>query len=179
MLIDQTLHDCGLGGDHGHQGVRLFAPAAQRLALQAQAKYLGSSKSTGSTGAWLKERSADGHMLAVNIRAIDANGRLGPVRIFAFDAAGRLHEQLHASDGQVHAETGIWELNAVQHGATIAALPVVDHWNLSLRNLRSEYGPICHRPNFARETRPPGTGAEAIGNRPGTHFRAEKWKFLK
>ena len=91
------------------------APAAQRLALQAQAKYLGSSKSTGSTGAWLKERSADGHMLAVNIRAIDANGRLGPVRIFAFDAAGRLHEQLHASDGQVHAETGIWELNAVQH----------------------------------------------------------------
>ncbi len=85
------------------------------MALQAQAKYLGSSKSTGSTGAWLKERSADGHMLAVNIRAIDANGRLGPVRIFAFDAAGRMHQQLHASDGQVHAEAGVWELNAVQY----------------------------------------------------------------
>ncbi|MFC4621395.1 LPS export ABC transporter permease LptG [Comamonas nitrativorans] len=90
------------------------APAAQRLALQAQAKYLGASKSAGSTGAWLKERSPEGQMLAVNVGAIDANGRLGPVRIFAFDTEGRMRQQLHARSGQVAANTGKWELNDVQ-----------------------------------------------------------------
>ncbi len=92
------------------------APAAERLALQAQAKYLGRSKSTGSTGAWLKERSADGHMLAVNTRAIDANGRLGPVRIFEFDRTWpHAPAAPRRRDGQVQPEAGVLELNAVQY----------------------------------------------------------------
>ncbi len=90
------------------------APAAQRLALQAQAKYLGSSKSVGSTGAWLKERTPDGLMQAVNIRAIDATGRLGRVRIFTFDAQGRTVQQLHASSGHIPLEGGPWQLQDVR-----------------------------------------------------------------
>ncbi|MBS7244372.1 MAG: LPS export ABC transporter permease LptG [Comamonas sp.] len=144
------------------------APAAQRLALQAQAKYLGSSKSTGSTGAWLKERSADGHMLAVNIRAIDANGRLGPVRIFAFDAAGRLHEQLHASDGQVHAETGIWELNAVQHSQFS-----YDSAGEMAQVKREQL------PNFSFYTNITGDMALAAAHKPDHMPMLELWRFAQ
>lgn len=89
------------------------APAAERLALQAQSQYLGRSKSMGSTGAWLKER-VDGHTIAVNAGTVDANGRLEHVRIFEFDEQGRMLQQLHAQYAQVALSEGQWQLHEVQ-----------------------------------------------------------------
>lgn len=96
----------GLIGDY-------LAPAADRLALQAQSKYLGRSKSAGSTGVWLKER-VDGRTIAVNASTVDANGRLQWVRIFEFDPSGRMLQQIHAARAQVQPDSGHWDLSEVR-----------------------------------------------------------------
>jgi lipopolysaccharide export system permease protein len=90
-----------------------LAPAADRLALQAQSKYLGRSKSAGSTGAWLKER-VDGRTIAVNASSVDADGRLQWVRIFEFDSTGRMLQQIHAARAQVQPDSDHWELAEVR-----------------------------------------------------------------
>lgn len=86
-----------------------IAPAAERLALVAKAKYLGQTSTTGSTGAWLKEKTKDG-TLAVNVRAVRADGALTGIRIFEFDRQGRMTLQLHADQGQVQEEADNWLL---------------------------------------------------------------------
>ena len=86
-----------------------IAPAAERVALVAQAKYLGKSSTVGSTGAWLKEKNGD-NTVAVNVRAVRADGGLGNVRVFEFDAQGRMVFQLHADSGQVQEQTNVWNL---------------------------------------------------------------------
>lgn len=80
-----------------------IAPAAERWALVAKAKYLGQTSTTGSTGAWLKEKTKDG-TLAVNVRAVRADGALTGIRIFEFDRQGRMTLQLHAGQGQVQVQ---------------------------------------------------------------------------
>ena len=86
-----------------------IAPAAERWALVAKAKYLGQTSTTGSTGAWLKEKTKDG-TLAVNVRAVRADGALNGIRIFEFDRQGRMTLQLHADQGQVQEEADNWLL---------------------------------------------------------------------
>lgn len=86
-----------------------IAPAAERWALVAKAKYLGQTSTTGSTGAWLKEKTKDG-TLAVNVRAVRADGALTGIRIFEFDRQGRMTLQLHADQGQVQEEADNWFL---------------------------------------------------------------------
>ena len=86
-----------------------IAPAAERWALVAKAKYLGQTSTTGSTGAWLKEKTKDG-TLAVNVRAVRADGALTGIRIFEFDRQGRMTLQLHADQGQVQEEADNWVL---------------------------------------------------------------------
>ncbi|MFZ7319730.1 LPS export ABC transporter permease LptG [Comamonas jiangduensis] len=86
-----------------------IAPAAERWALVAKAKYLGQTSTTGSTGAWLKEKTKDG-TLAVNVRAVRADGALTGIRIFEFDRQGRMTLQLHADQGQVQEEADNWLL---------------------------------------------------------------------
>lgn len=86
-----------------------IAPAAERWALVAKAKYLGQTSTTGSTGAWLKEKTKDG-TLAVNVRAVRADGALTGIRIFEFDHQGRMTLQLHADQGQVQEEADNWLL---------------------------------------------------------------------
>lgn len=87
-----------------------IAPMSERVAAAAQAKFLGKASSTGSTGAWLKERQ-EGRTLAVNVRSIRGDELLG-VRVFEFDRNGRMLRQLHADKGV--AEDGYWELEQVQ-----------------------------------------------------------------
>lgn len=90
-----------------------IAPAAERIALTAKAKYLGKTSTIGSTGAWLKEKNK-GNTLAVNVRAVRADGALTKVRIFEFDTQGRMVLQIHADSGQVLEDADIWVLNNAQ-----------------------------------------------------------------
>lgn len=87
-----------------------IAPAAERLSLSAQAKYLGKTSTVGSTGAWLKEKNA-GNTLAVNVRAVRADGALTGIRVFNFDPRGRIVLQIHADNGQVQESADQWTLS--------------------------------------------------------------------
>lgn len=87
-----------------------IAPAAERLSLSAQAKYLGKTSTVGSTGAWLKEKN-NGNTLAVNVRAVRADGALTGIRVFNFDSTGRIVLQLHADSGQVQETADMWALS--------------------------------------------------------------------
>lgn len=86
-----------------------IAPAAERMALVAKAKYLGKTSTNGSTGAWLKEKN-NGHTLAVNVRAVRADGALQGIRVFQFDGQGRMVLQIHADSGQVQSTATAWDL---------------------------------------------------------------------
>ncbi len=86
------------------------APAAERLGMVVKARYLGQVSTTGSTGAWLKEKNA-GNTLAVNVRAVSADGALTGVRIFEFDDQGRMVLQIHADSGQVSESDDMWQLS--------------------------------------------------------------------
>lgn len=94
-----------------------IAPAAERLTLVAQAKYLGKASTSGSTGAWLKEKTDSNDTLAVNVRAVRADGQLTGIRIFQFDAQGRMVLQIHAESAQVDADNHAWQLNNAQQDA--------------------------------------------------------------
>lgn len=86
-----------------------IAPAAERMALVAKAKYLGKTSTSGSTGAWLKEKN-NGNTLAVNVRAVRADGALQGIRVFQFDGQGRMVLQIHADSGQVQSTATAWDL---------------------------------------------------------------------
>ena len=88
-----------------------MAPLSDRAAQQVKARYLGKI-TTGSTGAWLKERQGE-HTYAINVRAIGADSTLQNVRIFEFDADGRLASQTRAEQAHVGASDS-WKLEGVQ-----------------------------------------------------------------
>ena len=88
-----------------------LAPLSDRAAQQVKARYLGKI-TTGSTGAWLKERRGD-HSYAINVRAIGAGSTLQNVRIFEFDANGRLASQTQAELVHVGADHS-WALEGVR-----------------------------------------------------------------
>ncbi|MBF6630243.1 MAG: LPS export ABC transporter permease LptG [Comamonas sp.] len=92
------------------------APAAERIGMVVKAQYLGQVSTAGSTGAWLKEKSASS-TLAVNVRAVNAEGALTGVRIFEFDTQGRMVLQIHAESGQVVESTNAWQLNNASKAA--------------------------------------------------------------
>lgn len=90
-----------------------MAPASERLARRMEASFLGTTKSIGHTGAWLKERNPlNQNTLAVNVGAISPDGQLQRIRIFEFDPQGRAVSQLHASAGytETTAATAQWQL---------------------------------------------------------------------
>lgn len=86
-----------------------LAPAAERFALVAKAQSLGQSAKPGSTGAWLKEKN-NSNTLAVNVRAVKADGTMQGVRVFEFDTQGRMVLQIRAQDGQVDSQADAWHL---------------------------------------------------------------------
>jgi lipopolysaccharide export system permease protein len=63
-------------------------PLANRHAQLLKAKFQGNI-TIGQTGAWLKEKQKDLNF-AVNVAALNSDGKLGQVRIHAFDPDGRL-----------------------------------------------------------------------------------------
>lgn len=98
-----------------------LVPAAERLSIWAHAKYLNQAAIHRSTGAWLKERTPQGHMRAINVGSADAQGHMQRIRIFEFDPQGRMVLQLHAQSGHIHSTanttTPQWELQNVRSNA--------------------------------------------------------------
>ncbi|MDR3004053.1 MAG: LPS export ABC transporter permease LptG [Acidovorax sp.] len=88
-----------------------IAPMSERAATAAQAKFMGKTVTTGSTGAWLKERQ-NGNTLAINVRNIRGDELLN-LRIFEFDREGRMRRQIHAAKGLAVDGTH-WQLEQVQ-----------------------------------------------------------------
>ena len=85
------------------------APWAEQQAALVKTRYTG-VLSQGKTGAWLKERGPQSQS-AVNVRALDAQGRMREVNIQTFDMQGRLQTTVRAQSGAFG--QGRWELDQV------------------------------------------------------------------
>jgi lipopolysaccharide export system permease protein len=96
-----------------------IAPWADRQGQLLKAAYRGQI-SIGQTGAWLKERGQRSQS-SVNIRAVDAEGRLQGVRIFEFDDVGRIRQTLIAESAAVDNARGVWVLQRVEQRSFLAA----------------------------------------------------------
>ncbi len=86
-----------------------IAPASERAAQLVGVRHIG-QLSKGATGAWLKERR-DGHSRAINVRALDTDGRMRGVRVFEFDAQGRVAETLVAEHAEFVEQEQQWRLH--------------------------------------------------------------------
>ncbi len=89
-----------------------LSPISERAAALVKARRLGQI-TTGATGAWLKEREGD-HSLAVNVGAIDPNGRMRGIRVFEFDARGRIASTITAEQAEFADNGKGWALQQVQ-----------------------------------------------------------------
>lgn len=88
-----------------------LTPVADRAAQIMEARYKG-MLSTGSTGAWLKERQGD-KSYAVNVASLQRReGLLHNPRIFEFDERGFLSSITNAQSGRI--ANGHWELSQVE-----------------------------------------------------------------
>ena len=85
-----------------------IAPASERAAQLVGIRHLG-QLSTGATGAWLKERQGS-HSRAINVRALDTEGRMQGIRVFEFDERGRVAATLTAERGEFDASGKAWQL---------------------------------------------------------------------
>lgn len=88
-----------------------LAPASERFAQKIKAAQLG-RLSSGSTGAWLKERQGD-RSFAINVNALGADGELIGIRIFEFNAQGEMASQTHAETASVDTSASAWTLRDV------------------------------------------------------------------
>lgn len=86
------------------------APVADRTAQLLKARYQGSI-TVGQTGAWLKERQPDAQY-AVNVGALESDGRMRGVRIFEFDNQGFLMSTVQAETASF-AQDEAWHLSGV------------------------------------------------------------------
>jgi len=86
------------------------SPAADRAAQLLKARYTRHI-SVGQTGAWLKEKQADG-TYAVNVGQLAPDGSLRSIRIFAFDNRGFLASMTQATSADIQRD-GAWELKDV------------------------------------------------------------------
>ncbi len=93
------------------------APASDRAAQLLKSRGL-SRLTSGSTGAWLKERQGD-DSIALNIRSIRANGLMEDVRIYQFDANGRLASQTKAQSATPEPGGDAWLLKGVTRDAFV------------------------------------------------------------
>ena len=86
-----------------------IAPVADRGAQLLKARFQGDIfATTGTTGAWLKERRGD-MSYAVNVSALSRDGTLRMPRIFEFDANGFVASQTSAASARV--VDGAWILS--------------------------------------------------------------------
>lgn len=87
-----------------------LAPQTNRAAQLIKAQRQGRI-TTGQTGAWLKERKADGQA-AVNIAALDPSGQMLGLRLFEYDAKGLMVSMTEATKARFGSGES-WELEGV------------------------------------------------------------------
>lgn len=90
-----------------------LAPEANRAAQLLRARFTG-QLTVGQTGAWLKDRQADGRSYSVNVGALAPSGEMSRVRIFEFDAEGRWLSTTQAARARFDRAGGAWLLEDVQ-----------------------------------------------------------------
>ena len=88
-----------------------ISPLADRTGQLLKARYTGRI-TVGQTGAWLKEKQADGQY-AVNVGELTPDGFLRGVRIFEFDDRGFLMSMMLADKATFNRDNA-WELHHVQ-----------------------------------------------------------------
>jgi lipopolysaccharide export system permease protein len=87
-----------------------IAPQTTRAAQLLKSKYTGQI-SIGQTGAWLKDRQQFSSY-AVNVGALDSDGRMRNVKIYEFNSRGQILSSVQAADGVF--EEDAWLLKSVQ-----------------------------------------------------------------
>ena len=87
-----------------------ISPLAEREIQRVRLVFRGEFTS-GSTGAWLKERQ-DARHFAVNVRALDGDGRMRDVRIYEFNQQGQMKAWTQAQSGRFAQDA--WQLEGVQ-----------------------------------------------------------------
>lgn len=87
-----------------------LAPQASRAAQLLKSKFMGQI-SLGATGAWLKDRQQFSSF-AVNVGALDGDGRMQSIKIFEFNSKGQILATAQAQHGQFEDEA--WVLKNVQ-----------------------------------------------------------------
>jgi lipopolysaccharide export system permease protein len=87
-----------------------IAPWSERQSTLLKSQFRGAI-TTGQTGAWLKERNANGHS-AVNVKAFNDKAHMLGVRIHQFNAQGELLTITQAAKGEFG--EGVWKLSDVQ-----------------------------------------------------------------
>lgn len=75
-----------------------IAPQATRSAQLLKSKYVGQI-SIGQTGAWLKDRQQFSSF-AVNVGALDGDGRMRDVKIYEFNSKGQILSSVQAAQGE-------------------------------------------------------------------------------
>lgn len=181
-----------------------LVPAAERASIAAHAKYLNLPAFSRAGGAWLKERTASGEMVAVNVSSANAQGDLERVRIFTFDATGRMREHIQASSGHITAHEGksLWQLHNARrsvwtysdgasstNSAVLPQTPSSLHADLGRGSLSSA-APLAHSVNVAQLQRSqssdfawPSTISSdmllAAVRRPDRMLTLELWRFIQ
>ena len=88
-----------------------LAPLSDRNAQLLKARFQGQITS-GQTGAWLRERQSYAQYV-VNVRALDADGRMRGIQLFEFDNRGLLVSATEADSAQMTSGDA-WLLQSVQ-----------------------------------------------------------------
>jgi lipopolysaccharide export system permease protein len=87
-----------------------LSPLADRSAQLLKARYQGNI-TVGQTGAWLREKQAEGRY-SVNVGALQPDGGMQGVRIFEFDEQGFLMSMTQAQTARLPGD-GAWQLSGV------------------------------------------------------------------
>jgi lipopolysaccharide export system permease protein len=86
-----------------------ISPLADRSAQLLKARYQGNI-TLGQTGAWLREKQAQGNY-SVNVSALQPDGGMQGVRIFEFNAQGFVKSLTHAQTARLDGDA--WQLGGV------------------------------------------------------------------
>ena len=100
-----------------------------------------SALQSGSTGFWVRQKSADGAAIINAKTSRDQGANLGNLTIFTFDTAGQFQKRIEARSASL--QDGYWELQDVRIYATDDPLEVDDSYrlntNLTMEQVRESF----------------------------------------
>ena len=129
-----------------------------------------SALQSGSTGFWVRQKSADGAAIINAKTSRDQGANLGNLTIFTFDTAGQFQKRIEARSASL--QDGYWELQDVRIYATDDPLEVDDSYrlntNLTMEQVRESFAtpetvPFWQLPTYIKMA--DRAGLEAAGYR--------------